>query len=88
MKKILRLRKSLGKWEYRILSTFGVNPCKYFKCNRNMRVYDIVYGSYGYIREHLKKKLIFESEEKLEEASKIYAITKGILSGRIIPKTT
>lgn len=26
--KILRLRKCLGKWEYRILATFGVNQCK------------------------------------------------------------
>ena len=38
--------------------------------------------------EHLKKKFIFEAEERLEEAIEIYAITKGILSGRIIPKTT
>ena len=86
--KILRLRKSLGKWEYRILATFGVNPCKCSKCNKNMRFYDIVYGNYGSIREHLKKKFIFEAEERLEEAIEIYAITKGILSGRIIPKTT
>lgn len=86
--KILRLRKSLGKWEYRILATFGVNSCKCSKYNKNMRFYDIVYGNYGSIREHLKKKFIFEAEERLEEAIEIYAITKGILSGRIIPKTT
>ena len=47
--KILRLRKSLGKWEYRILAIFGVNPYKCSKCNKSMRFYDIVYGNYGSI---------------------------------------
>ena len=70
------------------MATFGVDPCKCTKCNKSMRFYDIVYANYRSIREHLKKKFILEAEEKLEEAIEIYAITKGILSGKIIPKTT
>lgn len=86
--KILKLRKSLGKWEYRVLASFGVDPCNCPKCNKKMRFYDIVYGKYGSIREYLKKKIITKTEEKLEEAIELYAITKGILRGKIVPKTT
>lgn len=86
--RILKLRKSLSKWEYRILATFGVDPCKCTKCNEVMRFYDIVYKNYGSIRTYLKNKIISETEEKLEEAIEIYAITKGILRGKIVPKTT
>lgn len=56
--KILRLRKSLHKWEYRILTAFGVCP----KCNKKMKFYDIVYGKYGSIREYLKNKILKETE--------------------------
>lgn len=86
--KILKLRKSLYKWENRILASFGVNPCKCAKCNNQMRFYDIVYGKYGSIREYLKNKIIGQTEKQLEEALEIYAITKGILRGKIVPKTT
>ena len=53
-----------------------------------MRFYDIVYRKYGSIREYLKKKFLKETEEKLEEALELYAITKGIICGRINPTTT
>lgn len=86
--RILKLRKSISKWEYRILATFGVDPCKCTKCNEVMRFYDIVYKNYGSIRTYLKNKIISETEEKLEEAIEVYAITKGILRGKIVPKTT
>lgn len=33
-------------------------------------------------------KIIFETKEKLEEAIEVYAIAKGILRGKIVPKTT
>uniref|UniRef100_UPI00374E88C2 IS91 family transposase n=1 Tax=Clostridium butyricum TaxID=1492 RepID=UPI00374E88C2 len=81
--KILRLRKSLYKWEYRILAAFGVSTCNCPKCNKKMRFYDIVYGKYGSIREYLKKKILKETEQKLEEAMELYGITKGIIYGRI-----
>ena len=34
------------------------------------------------------KKILKETEEKLEEVLKLYAITKGIICGRINPTTT
>ena len=86
--RILKLKRSLHKWEYRILAAFGVSPCDYPKCNKKMRFYDIVYRKYGSIREYLKKKILKETEEKLEEALELYAITKGIVCGRINPTTT
>lgn len=86
--RILKLRKSLHKWEYRILAAFGVSPCTCPKCNGTMRFYDIFYGKYGSIREHLKKKILKETEVKLEEALELYAITKGIIYDRINPTTT
>lgn len=86
--RILKLKKSLHKWEYRILAAFGVSPCDCPKCNKKMRFYDIVYRKYGSIREYLKKKILKETEEKLEEAIELYAITKGIIYGRINPTTT
>lgn len=86
--KILKLRKSLHKWEYRILASFGVNPCKCPKCNNQMSFYDIVYGNYGSIREYLKNKIIGQTEKKLEEVLEIYAITKGIIRAKIVPRTT
>jgi hypothetical protein len=86
--KILHLKKSLRKWEYRILASFGVDPCKCPNCNKTMRFYDIVYGKYGSIREYLRNKIITETEEKLEEVIELYAITKGILYGRIKSENT
>ena len=62
--------------------------CKCTKCTEVMRFYDIVYKNYGSIRTYLKNKIISETEEKLEEAIEVYAITKGILRGKIVPKTT
>ncbi|WLF68842.1 hypothetical protein Q6375_04060 [Clostridium septicum] len=53
-----------------------------------MRFHDIVYPKYGSMRERLRIKIIEENEEKLEKAIENYAITKRILSGKIIPKTT
>lgn len=53
-----------------------------------MRFHDIVYPKYGSIRERLRIKIISENEDKLEEILENYAITKRILGGKIIPKTT
>jgi hypothetical protein len=86
--RILKLKRSIANWENRILATFGVDPCKCPNCNKKMSFNDIVYSKYGSIREYLKRKIISENEEKLEKAIEIYAITKGILRGKIIPKTT
>ena len=86
--KILKLRASLQGWQYRILAAFGVNPCDCPKCNKRMRFYDIVYSRYGSMREYLKNKIISETEEKLEEALQIYAITKRIIYGRIKSENT
>ena len=85
--KILNLKKSLNKWQYRILASFGVNPCDCPICKKRMQFYDIVYPKYGSIREYLKTKIIESTKEKLEEALEIYAITKGIIYGRINPTT-
>ena len=86
--KILKIRKSIAKWEYRILAAFGVNPCKCPKCGSTMKFYDIVYGKYGSIRGYLRKKFINEGKEKLEKAIELYAITKGIMYDRMNPTTT
>lgn len=86
--KILNIRKSIAKWEYRIFATFGVNPCDCPKCGNRMKFYDIVYYRYGSIREHLRKKFIKEQKNKLEKAIELYAITKGIMYGRMNPTTT
>ena len=83
--KILKLRRSLDKWQYRILASFGVNPCDCPICNKRMRFYDIVYPKYGSMREYLKSKIIEETKGKLEEALEIYSITRGITYGRINP---
>ncbi|MCR4943684.1 MAG: transposase [Clostridium sp.] len=85
--RILKLRKSLDKWQYRILASFGVNPCDCPICNKRMKFYDIVYPKYGSMREYLKTKIIEGVREKLEEALEIYAITRGIIYGRINPTT-
>lgn len=45
-----------------------------------MKFYDIVYPSYGSMREHFKKKIRSESKEKLKEIMEIYAVTKHIIS--------
>ncbi|MFA8994800.1 transposase [Clostridioides difficile] len=86
--KILKIRKSIAKWEYRILAAFGVDPCKCPKCGSTMKFYDIVYGKYGSIRGYIRKKFINEGKEKLEKAIELYAITKGIMYGRMNPTTT
>lgn len=86
--KILKIKKSIANWENRILATFGINPCKCANCNSMMRFNDIVYSKYGSMREYFKQKIISESEEKLEEILRLYTITKGIVCGRINPKTT
>lgn len=83
--KVLKCRKLIGKWEYRILAAFGVSPCTCSNCNKNMKFYDIVYPKYGSMREHLKNKIIKSSKEKLQETLQIYAITKGIIYGKINP---
>lgn len=82
---ILKLRRSLDKWQYRILATFGVSPCNCPVCNKRMRFYDIVYPKYGSMRNYLKDKIIIDTRKKLEEALEIYSITKGITYGRINP---
>lgn len=87
-KRILSIRKSIANWENRILAISGVDPCKCPNCKNKMRFHDIVYPKYGLMRERLRIKIISENEEKLEEAIENYAITKRILSGKIIPKTT
>lgn len=43
-----------------------------------MKFYDMVYGKYGSIRGYLSRKFINEGKEKLEKASELYEITKGI----------
>lgn len=82
---ILKLRRLLDKWQYRILATFGVSPCNCPVCNKRMRFYDIVYPKYGSMRNYLKDKIIIDTRKKLEEALEIYSITKGITYGRINP---
>lgn len=86
--KILKIRKSISKWEYRILATFGVNPCKCPKCGSTMKFYDIIYEKYGSIRGYLRRKFLDEGKEKLEKAIELYAITKGLTYGRMNPTTT
>ena len=87
-KKVLSIRKSIANWENRILAITGVDPCKCPNCNNKMRFHDIVYPKYGSMRERLRIKIISENEDKLEEILEKYAITKRILGGKIIPKTT
>jgi len=79
-KRIIKLKKSLQRWEYRILAAFGIDPCKCPKCNGKMKFYDIVYPSYGSMREHFKKKIRSETKEKLKEIMEIYAVMKHIIS--------
>lgn len=86
--RILAIRKSISNWQNRILANFGVDPCKCPKCNSRMVFNDIVYPKYGSMREHFRRKIIKESEEKLDEALRLYSITKGILCGRINPEKT
>lgn len=31
-KKIVKIKKSIEKWKYRLLASFGVDPCKCPKC--------------------------------------------------------
>lgn len=87
-KKIIQIKKSIEKWEYRILASFGVDPCKCSKCGGKMRFNDIVYPRYGSMREYFKDKFISEGKEKLENILEIYAIAKGVLYGKIKPTTT
>ena len=83
--KIFKYRRILNKWEYRILATFGVSPCTCPKCNKKMKFYDIVFPKYGSMRDYLKNKIIGRAKEKLEEALEVYAVTKGIICGKINP---
>ena len=85
--RILKLKKMVDKWEYRILATFGVSPCDCPKCNKKMKFYDIVYPKYGSMREYLRHKIIADTKEKLDEALEIYSITKGIICAKINPST-
>ena len=87
-KMVLSIRKSIANWENRILAIAGVDPCKCPNCKNKMRFHDIVYPKYGSMRERLRIKIISENEDKLEEILENYAITKRILGGKIIPKTT
>ena len=87
-KMVLSIRKSIANWENRILAITGVDPCKCPNCKNKMRFHDIVYPKYGSMRERLRIKIISENEDKLEEILENYAITKRILGGKIIPKTT
>ena len=87
-KMVLSIRKSIANWENRILAITGIDPCKCPNCNNKMRFHDIVYPKYGSMRERLRIKIISENEDKLEEILENYAITKRILGGKIIPKTT
>ena len=87
-KRILSIRKSIANWENRILAIAGVDPCKCPNCKNKMSFHDIVYPKYGSMRERLRIKIISENEDKLEEILEKYAITKRILGGKIIPKTT
>lgn len=86
--KILKIRKSIAKWEYRILATFCVNLCKCTRCGSTMKFYDIIYEYYGYIRRYLRRKFLDEGKEKLEKAIELYAITKGLIYGRMNQTTT
>jgi len=45
--KIIKLRKAISKWEYRILASFAINHCKCPKCEELMKFNDIVYGDNG-----------------------------------------
>ena len=87
-KMVLSIRKSIANWENRIIAITGVDPCKCPNCNNKMRFHDIVYPKYGSMQERLRIKIISENEDKLEEILENYAITKRILGGKIIPKTT
>ncbi|WP_238902036.1 MULTISPECIES: transposase [unclassified Clostridium] len=87
-KRILDLKKSIRRWEYRILASFGVEPRKCPVCGESMIFYDIVYKNYGSIRGMLKDKFINEASEKLEKAIEDYAMVKGIIYGRIKPVAT
>lgn len=53
-----------------------------------MKFNDIVYGDNGSMREYFKKKIISEGKENLEKTIELYAITKGLIYGRINPTTT
>uniref|UniRef100_UPI00261E22B1 transposase n=1 Tax=Clostridium sp. TaxID=1506 RepID=UPI00261E22B1 len=87
-KKIVQIKKSIEKWEYRLLASFGVDACKCPKCGGKMRFNDIVYARYGSMREYFKKKFIQEGKDKLEKTMEIYAVAKGVLYGKIKPTTT
>lgn len=86
--RIIKLRKAIAKWQYRILAVYGVDVCKCPKCGCKMVFYDIVYKQYGSIREYLRKKIISENTKKLEKTLELYAITKGIIYGRIKSENT
>lgn len=81
--KICKLRRSLNRWEYRIMAAFGVDPKKCHKCGTKMIFNDIYYRSYGSMRELLKKKILYENTAKLEEAIEIYGVMKGIIYGKM-----
>jgi hypothetical protein len=87
-KKIVQIKKSIENWEYRLLGSFGVDPCKCPKCGGKMRFNDIVYPRYGSMREYFKDKFISEGKEKLENILEMYVIAKGVLYGKIKPTTT
>lgn len=87
-KKIVQIKKSIEKWEYRLLASFGVDTCKCPKCGGKMRFNDIVYPRYGSMREYFKRKFIQEGKDKLEKTLEMYAIAKGVLYGKIKPTTT
>lgn len=55
--KILSIKKSIYKLEYRILVAFGVDRCKCPKCGNIMEFYDIAYERYGSIIKYLRKKV-------------------------------
>jgi hypothetical protein len=40
---IIKLRKAISKWEYRILASFRIKPCKCPKRGELMKFADIVY---------------------------------------------
>lgn len=85
---MLKAMKAVSNWQYRILATFGVDPCRCSKCKCKMKFNDIVYAKYGSMKEYLRRKFIFEAEKLLEETLELYAIAKGVIRGRINPKTT
>lgn len=66
----------------------GINPCKCPKYGELMKFNDIVYGDNGSMREYFKKNIISKEKEKLEKTIELYAITKGLIYGRINPTTT